>query len=211
MLMSSSISVQRIPEPDAKISQRDRSSLDEFSKRGYQETGMEIVRPSRSSTTRLSSSNDTAAAAGRDMSSAEELIPRLNNHCLMRFDNTPYFSKFRGAEPASVIQLGRADPVLGDRTISVHVDMNWLVAIAGVEEEPIWPNVQNRRHGRALALWSQRTWCTARHARMLVSHTVRERLENYAASTSSPEIALGSWVVMIERPPLSSGDRTSTR
>jgi hypothetical protein len=62
-------------------------------------------------------------------------------------NHSPNPPDFDGPKARAVVVAKRVEPELGDRLISLHVNMQWFIAIAGVEKESIWSLTQYRRHG----------------------------------------------------------------
>ena len=105
-----------------------------------------MVLPSLNSTLRVSSHTVTSMASGIRSSIAEVLIPGLHDYRAMVFHDSRDTSDFRAAESTTFFKSDRIEPEFRNIVISFHVHVNRFVTIPGVEEEPIWPAPENRRH-----------------------------------------------------------------
>src|SRR5437588_9516931 len=84
--MSSSSAGQWMPRPPPSSRQDSRSSAEACASRGYQASGAEMVRPSASSTDRVSSLTSTWVASASRVSTTKELIPALQQLLPMLLD-----------------------------------------------------------------------------------------------------------------------------
>ena len=62
-------------------------------------------------------------------------------------NDTPDLPDFDGPKARAGVVAKRVEPELGDRLVSLHMNMQRFVAIAGVEKESIRTLAQYRRHG----------------------------------------------------------------
>src|SRR5262249_55542195 len=114
--------------------------------RGYHPSGAAIVRPSANSTDSVSSLTSTPTARLAWVSTAEELMPPLQQLCLVLLDQHPYEVNLLAAESVAALQAHRIELELGFAVIPFDVDVRWFAAIACVKEKPVRPTAENRRH-----------------------------------------------------------------
>jgi hypothetical protein len=64
------------------------------------------------------------------------------------FSDQPFDpTQLRAAKATAVRQPGRSEPELGSASVSLDVYVGRLVAVSGVEEEPVRAGYRDRRHG----------------------------------------------------------------
>src|SRR5260370_31528482 len=102
--MSSSIAGQWMPRPPPISRQKPRSSAVACARRGYQASGAAIVRPSASSTDTVSSPTSTRVARASRASTAEELIPTLQQLFSVLLDQVANPVDFFPAEAVAALQ-----------------------------------------------------------------------------------------------------------
>jgi hypothetical protein len=110
------------------------SSAVPWRRRGYHASGTVIERPSVRSTIKLSSVTTRLCAR---TSATKVLIPTPNQILNVVFHKLLNAIDFATAKTTTALQSHRIEPELGNIIVALNVDMFWLVAIAGVEEEPI--------------------------------------------------------------------------
>src|SRR5262249_37084458 len=138
------------PRPPAIRRQEFRSSPVAWARRGDQASGAAMVRPSASSTDRVSSLTATLVARAALRATAEELMPALQQPLPMRLHQTPDAIDFLPAEAVAAFEPDRVEPELGLTIVALDVHVRRLAAIAGVEEEPERPATEHRRHATML-------------------------------------------------------------
>src|SRR5947208_2563746 len=102
--MSSSSAGQWMPCPPAISRHEVRSSAVAWARRGYQASGAAIVRPSVSSTDRVSSLTATPVARAVRPSTAEEFMPALHQMLSVLLDQSPNAVDLLPAEAVTSFQ-----------------------------------------------------------------------------------------------------------
>src|ERR1039457_4937564 len=75
------------------------------------------------------------------------LMPRLHYlSCIIRHD-PPNVHEFRPAESTTSRKADRLDPKLCQSILALYVNVQWLIAVTGIEEESVWPVLKDCRHG----------------------------------------------------------------
>jgi hypothetical protein len=146
--MSSSRSGQCMPSPSPISRQFERSAWLPWARRGYHVSGTVIVRPSTRSTISASSVSDTcrARASATSIGDDEVFIP-FPQKWLRVLQHEPFeFPELRGPKPAAAGKPNRVEPELGPVSVSLHVNVRWLVPVSRVKEEPIRALPKNGRH-----------------------------------------------------------------
>lgn len=108
-------------------------------------SGTETVRPSFSSTMRLSAVTRTFFAAAVSVARLEVVMPRLHQFGLVLPNECLHSVQFRRREPTVVLQPNRLQPKLGCPTSSSDVDVYRFAAVARKEEQPIRSALEDRR------------------------------------------------------------------
>jgi len=132
-----------MPMPGPRSSQFRRSRGEPSANRGYHAKGIEITRPSCSSTTRKRSVTRTLVAAAVSVR-FEVVIPCLHEESFVLLDETSDPLQFRFAEAVGVCHSNRRQPNLRELPITLHMDVNGFPAVARKEEEAVRPALQNR-------------------------------------------------------------------
>jgi hypothetical protein len=125
-----------------------RSAGVAWSKRGYQDRGTVIVRPSLKSTLRAASVTVTFVATGMLNSLAEVLIQRLQDLLPILSNNSLNSSHFHWPKAYASVKTKRFQPVLRRTVVAFHMNMGWFVSITGIEQEPTRSASQNSWHVR---------------------------------------------------------------
>src|SRR5437660_12788954 len=123
--------------PGPSNSQRRRSAGDPSARRGYHASGTDTTRPSRNSTIRARSVTRTFFAAAVSTATVEVVMPGLRERCLVVLNNPDDPIQLRLAESIVVRQSDGNKPVLREFAVSLHMDMNRLISVAGEEEKPV--------------------------------------------------------------------------
>src|SRR5688572_2483706 len=110
-----------MPKPPPATRQFARCEGVAASRRGYHTSGTEIVRPSRRSTTRVSSVKRTLLTRSPGLTS-EVRIPRLQQLGLALSHQSVNTAQLDRAEPKVTCQCDRGQPELRRLIIAVHVD-----------------------------------------------------------------------------------------
>src|SRR3989339_795481 len=113
---------------------------------GYHAKGTESVRPSLSSTVRLSSLMVIFSTLGTCNSTAEIGIPRLHEVQPLFLDDALNTTDFDTAKANTVLQSNRIKPKFDQFIVSVHVNMRRFVPISSIKEKTIRACSKNRRH-----------------------------------------------------------------
>src|SRR3954452_23991407 len=92
--------------------QRPRSSAVPRKSRGYQASGAEIVRPSESSTVRVSAVTATCVAIAGPASAVEVLIPTPQQGQLVLLDDPQHVGDLIAGESSAPLQPQRIEPEL---------------------------------------------------------------------------------------------------
>ncbi len=148
--MSSSRSGQWMPSPRPMRRHFERSAEVPWAKRGYQERGTLTVLPSTKSTTKASSVTETCCASATRSSLAEELIPCSAKLAFVLPDHGLQSPDLDSAKPAALSQPYRIEPELATVPLPLDMHVAGLVPVSGIEEKPIRPDPENRRHPRIL-------------------------------------------------------------
>src|SRR5208282_1553812 len=114
--MSSSSSGQCTPRPPPISRQEPRSSAVACARRGYQASGAAMVRPSARSTDKVSSLTSTLVARASRGSTAEKLIPTLQQLLSVLLDQPADPVDFLPAETAATLQSHGIEPELGSES-----------------------------------------------------------------------------------------------
>src|SRR5206468_8705401 len=120
---SSSIAGQWMPMPGPTSSHRRRSAAVAAAKRGYQASGTDTTRPSRSSTTSAPLVTFTAVASGV-ADAADVLMPSPLDCSLVRPNQRRYRREFSFREAVVVFQAHRVNPVLRRLPVARNVHMD---------------------------------------------------------------------------------------
>src|SRR5213080_2132530 len=104
--------------------------------RGYQANGAAMVRPSASSTDRVSSLTTTRVARASRVSTTEELIPTLQKLLPVLVHQLLDAIDVLAAEATAAFEADGVEPELGLAVVAFDVDVWRLAAVTGVEEEP---------------------------------------------------------------------------
>src|SRR5205085_2488112 len=102
-----------MPRPSAISRQEPRSSAVACARRGYQANGAAMVRPSASSTDKVSSLTATRVARAALRSTAEELMPTLQQPLPVRLDKAPDPVDLLPVEAVAAFEPDRVEPELG--------------------------------------------------------------------------------------------------
>lgn len=119
-----------------------------------------MVRPSTKSTTSESSVSRTSRARASPISlgAAEVFIPFPQKELLVGDHQSLHLSKLRRCEPSASGQPHWIEPELGTTGIALDMDVDRLIAIGRVEEEPVRPIAMDSRHPISVApsasLWA---------------------------------------------------------
>jgi hypothetical protein len=107
-----------------------------------------MVRPSTRSTTSESSVIRTsrARASPTSLGAAEVFIPFPQKELLVRKHHSLHFSKLRRCKPSASGQPDWIQPELGAIGIALDMDVDRLIAVGRVEEEPVRPIAMDGRH-----------------------------------------------------------------
>jgi hypothetical protein len=105
-----------------------------------------MVRPSASSTHKVSLVTLTLVATTDPVSTAEEVIPSLQQVPLVIFDQVLNSIDVFAAETVTTFQPNRIEPELGFAIVALDVHVRWFVSVARVKEESEWSAPQHRRH-----------------------------------------------------------------
>lgn len=108
-----------------------------------------MVRPSIRSTVSVSSVRATLCALGVSVSTAEVLIPALDQLGFVFVDAPPDPVKLIPAESAAALKPDRIEPELRNAAISFDVNVRRFITIAGIKEEPLRAKTKNGRHALA--------------------------------------------------------------
>ena len=79
----------------------------------------------------------------------EELIPRLQQLALVRFNQFLYPVDVFAPNAVTALQSNRIEPELGLAVVALDVDVRRFVSITRVKEEPEWPAPQ---YGRQVSM-----------------------------------------------------------
>ena len=150
-LRSSSRSGQWMSVPSSLISQLSRSCGVPCHKRGYHISGAMIVRPSMRSTVSESSLTLISFAPTSWISTTTEFIPLLTQEFLILYYKLANGAEFSSAKSAPFLQGNGIQPELSGHTLSLHVNVRWLLAIERNKEEAISPSPKHSRHCSAFA------------------------------------------------------------
>src|SRR5205085_12385526 len=101
-----------MPWPPAISRQDARSSALACARRGYHNTGTAMVRPSASSTVKVSSLTSTPVARAIRLLTAEELMPALQQVLLVLLDQFPDAVNLLAAEAVVALQADGVEPEL---------------------------------------------------------------------------------------------------
>src|SRR6476646_9075853 len=121
--MSSSSAGQWTPRPPPSSRQEPRSSAEPCASRGYQPNGAAMVRPSASSTDRVSSLTSTWVARASRVSTAEELMPALQQLLAMLLDQLADAVDLFPAEAVAALQPDGVEPELRFGVVPLDVDV----------------------------------------------------------------------------------------
>src|SRR5262245_10751560 len=146
-----------MPMPGPSSSHRRRSRGKPSARRGYQESGTDTTRPSRNSTTSARSVTRTFLAAAVSGATLEVVMPCLREFGFVLSNNPADSIQFRFAESIVVRHSHWPKPELGQLTVSLYMDVNGLVSVAGEEEKPVWPAVMRPAPLHSLHTSSART------------------------------------------------------
>src|SRR5947199_6955105 len=124
--MSSSSAGQWMPRPPPSSRHDPRSSAEACASRGYQASGAAMVRPSASSTDRVSSLTSTCVARASRVSTAEELIPALQQLLTMLLDQLANPVDLFPAEAVAALQSNGVEPELRFAVVTLDVDVSGL-------------------------------------------------------------------------------------
>ncbi len=145
-LMSSSISSQWMPWPFPISRQLSRSSGVTWTSRGNQTNGTEMVRPSLRSTLKVSSVTVTFSAVGTAISTAEILIPRLQECSVMIVYKLVHSTNLSAGKSSTPVQSDRLKPELGQFLFTFDMHMRRFIAIPCIEEKTVRPDSQSCWH-----------------------------------------------------------------
>src|SRR5258705_13733472 len=135
-----------MPSPRPIRRQFARSSGVPCARRGYQSNGTLTVRPSTRSTTSASSVTVTCWANAARNSLCEVLIPRPTElNCVVPHQRL-HAPDLGPAKTAALRQPHRVEPEFGTARFPLHMHVPWFVSVSGIEEQPIWPCPEDRRH-----------------------------------------------------------------
>jgi len=109
-----------------------------------------MVRPSASSTDRVSALTNTAVAKAIRLSSVEEFIPAPQQLLAVQLDQFSDAVDLRAGESAAPIQPGWIQPEFRLAIVAFDVNVSWLTTISRVKEKPIGAASQYGRHLRML-------------------------------------------------------------
>ena len=98
-----------------------------------------MVRPSFSSTAKVSLVTVTASARGTSRSTPEVFIPSLHKLYVMIPDDFVNSTEFCPIKATASLQPDRIEPEPGDLVLTLDVNVLRFIAIAGVEEQPVRP------------------------------------------------------------------------
>src|SRR6186713_2039835 len=135
-----------MPSPRAISCHLPRSFALAWSKRGYHAKGTEILRPSVSSTVKVSSVTATAVARGVVVSVTEVVIPGLQQLPPVLIDEAGDVAKLCPPKTAAAGEPYWIEPELGDARIPLDMNVRGLVTVSRIEEKPIRPHSENGRH-----------------------------------------------------------------
>ena len=76
----------------------------------------------------------------------EIAIPNLQQFRRVLLHEAGDIAKLCPSKTAAAGEPYRIEPELGDTRVSLGMNVRWLVAVARIEEEPIWPNSEDGRH-----------------------------------------------------------------
>ena len=105
-----------------------------------------MVRPSFSSTTKVSLVTVTASARGTSRSTPEVFIPSLHELHVMIPDDFVDSTEFCSIKATASLQPDRIEPELGDLVLTLDVNVLRFIAIAGVKEQSIRAYPEYCRH-----------------------------------------------------------------
>src|SRR5262249_48845266 len=121
--MSSSIGGQWMPRPPPISRHESRSSVVACARRGYQANGTAMVRPSASSTDRVSSLTATRVARASRASTAEEFIPALQQLLTVLLDQPADLVDVFPAEAPAALEPYGIEPKLRLAVVPLDVDV----------------------------------------------------------------------------------------
>ncbi len=105
-----------------------------------------MVRPSASSTARMSSVTVTLVAPANSILTVEEGMPLLHEFISVLLNDTLNAAKFLIPEVSAVLQGHRAEPKLGECSVTSYMNVRRLGSIARDKVESIWALSQQDRH-----------------------------------------------------------------
>src|SRR5262249_38003925 len=149
-LISSSSAGQWMPRPPPSSRHSPCSLTEPCASRGYQASGAAMVRPSASSTERVSSPTSTWASRPWRSSTVEGFIPAVRYLLPMLLDQLVDAVDFFPAEAATALEPDRVEPEFRLAVVSFDMDVRRLTPIAGIEEEPKWTHAEYGRHATML-------------------------------------------------------------
>ena len=136
-LMSSSSVFQWMPCPRPINRQFLRSAGVACTSRGNQVSGTERLRPSLSSTVKVSSVTITISAAGIEISTAEVCIPCLSKGVLIRDHKVLKTTDLCTRESSALLQPNRIEPKFRQVVFSFNMNVGRFIPISRIEEESI--------------------------------------------------------------------------
>src|SRR4051794_4348937 len=128
-----------MPRPPPIRRHSPRSAAVACSRRGDQDSGAAMERPSVNSTDRGSSPTSIRVAKASRASTLEELIPALQQLLPVFFDQCPDAVDVLPAEAAAALQPDGIEPELRLGVVTLDVDVRRLTPVASVKEKPERP------------------------------------------------------------------------
>jgi hypothetical protein len=128
-------------------------------RRGYHASGADIVRPSESSTDRVSAVTRTSVANASRLLAVKELIPALQQLLFVVLNQHSDPIEVFSPEPMTSFQSNWGQPKLRLAIIALDMDMGRLTTVAGVEEYAERSASQDSRHVAILVEWLARDNC----------------------------------------------------
>ena len=188
-----------MPSPRPIKRQFARSAGVPCARRGYQSNGTLTVRPSTRSTTSASSVTVTRWASAARNSLCEVLIPRPTElNCVVPHQRL-HAPDLGPAKTAALRQPQRVEPEFRTVRFPLHMHVPWFDSVSGVEEQPIWPCPEDRRH-RDDCMPMSRARGLAVSLTISLLNCVPRRTERLAASEHGRRGITGAAKVLCEWP-----------